>query len=91
MFQNVFEVKSCPCSPEKKPVQEYHQNNFMYIVNAQEVIDKQGQMLQAQKKNGRKYRKCELELTVNKLIHLCKAIHDRTEGRCEMGGGSSDV
>ena len=34
MFQNVFVVKSCPCSPEKQPVQEYHQNNFMYIVNA---------------------------------------------------------
>ena len=48
-------------------------------------------MLKSQKKSGRKYRKCELEVIANKLIHLCKAINDRTEGRCEMSGSSADM
>lgn len=48
-------------------------------------------MLKGLKKSGRKYRRCELEVTANKLIQCCRAINDRTESRCEMGGGSADV
>lgn len=87
MFQNVFLVKSCPCSPEKQLIQEFHQNNFMHIVNAQEVIDMQQQMLRRNKKRGPKYRKCELEGIQNKLIPICKAINNKIEDRCEMASG----
>jgi len=58
---NVVCESSCNCEPGKIKSQLFHQNNFMHLINAQEVIDMQHSMIKNKLAGGTVFKKTELE------------------------------
>jgi hypothetical protein len=86
MLLNVFSQVQCVCSPSKVKTQEFHQNNFVHLINAQEVIDMQSQILSNYKAKGKQFRKTELEGIQGKLMGISKTLNNRSNDVCSFSG-----
>jgi len=82
MYLKVVCNITCKCSPGKIHKQEFHQNNFMHLINAQEVIDMQHNLIKNAVANGKQFRKTQLEFITSRLAGISKALHDKNLSVC---------
>lgn len=73
MLLSVYSESSCRCNPSKVRKQAFHQNNFLHLINAQEVIDMQHTLIKKQKEKGKIHRTV-LEAVQHKLMGISKEL-----------------
>lgn len=63
---------------------DMHQNNFMHIVNAQEVIDMQHKLIEQAVANNKQFKATRLESIQNKLVGIAQYINDYRLKTCPV-------
>jgi hypothetical protein len=93
-YQNIVQLKYCLCERSQDVKQQFHQNNFMHLINAHEVIDMQITLAKNHKSQSRSASRSELCATEGKLMGIARAINDKDLEMCifsEQGSGKEEA